>query len=290
MEMEHGMGMERGKTFRETMGPERIGRIIVREEGRKPAYLASMDTTDPYTLALANAIFWTDQLAEHSKFMEMLLPIEDLPAQHEQAVKFRGVFEMLHERAMNIEIEEGAVRELSNEAISQTELLVKFKRDLIDQQATGKIHSLLWPTFLDHIAREGERFVKQQKMFMDGKYEFDREEIIDFWSKIMWEHAAFIAHLLDPEEVDLINQALDENVKFKQIQKEHPLEAQTDPVPLDVDHTIDFKMAAVKGIEAAEIKSIITPELADHVRREAVFFSNELRMADMIANITPKAA
>ena len=45
-------------------------------------------------------------------------------------------------------------------------------------------------------------------------------------------------------------------------------------------HTIlDFKTQAVRDIEAGRIKSIIEPRLADHVRREALKFLNELQRA-----------
>jgi Domain of unknown function (DUF2935) len=40
-----------------------------------------------------------------------------------------------------------------------------------------------------------------------------------------------------------------------------------------------FKTAASKGIQAGQIKSIIPPALADHVRREAVKFEDELNRA-----------
>jgi hypothetical protein len=42
---------------------------------------------------------------------------------------------------------------------------------------------------------------------------------------------------------------------------------------------LDFKTQAVRGIESAKIKSIIEPRLADHVRREALKFVNELKRA-----------
>jgi hypothetical protein len=44
-----------------------------------------------------------------------------------------------------------------------------------------------------------------------------------------------------------------------------------------VQEIIDFKTAGARGIETAQIKSIIDPRLADHVRREAVKFADELR-------------
>lgn len=42
---------------------------------------------------------------------------------------------------------------------------------------------------------------------------------------------------------------------------------------------LDFKTKAARGIEAARIKSIIDPRLADHVRREALKFIDELKRA-----------
>ena len=42
---------------------------------------------------------------------------------------------------------------------------------------------------------------------------------------------------------------------------------------------LDFKTTAVRDIESARIKSIIEPRLADHVRREALKFVNELKRA-----------
>ena len=44
-----------------------------------------------------------------------------------------------------------------------------------------------------------------------------------------------------------------------------------------VDDVIDFKTAAVHGIQAGQSKSIIHPTLADHLRREAVKCSDELK-------------
>lgn len=50
------------------------------------------------------------------------------------------------------------------------------------------------------------------------------------------------------------------------------------PGPLWISIT-DFKTAAEQGIETGQIKSIIHPALADHVRREAVRFRDELLRA-----------
>jgi hypothetical protein len=42
---------------------------------------------------------------------------------------------------------------------------------------------------------------------------------------------------------------------------------------------LDFKTKAARDIEGGRIKSIIDPRLADHVRREALKFVDELKRA-----------
>jgi hypothetical protein len=94
----------------------------------------------------------------------------------------------------------------------------------------------------------------------------------------MAEHAALIAHLLDPTEVALITQARQMQAAFMQ------------PAPLAFAGGADglmqkavqirnFKAAGEQGIKAGSIKSIIPLALASHVRREAEHFIDELRRA-----------
>jgi hypothetical protein len=52
--------------------------------------------------------------------------------------------------------------------------------------------------------------------------------------------------------------------------------ASKDPALAAAQTIIDFKTAAEKGIQSGTIKSIIHPALADHVRREAIRFRDEL--------------
>lgn len=267
-----------------------IGTIVTHNQGKRPVYLASMDTTNTYVIALADLIFWTDQLREHAQFMEMLLPIEDYAKRHETAAMFKGEYEMLYMRAVNTPLEEDKIRDLSEMFVPRARALIDFKQQLYNEQTSGKIYSLIWPLFLDHIKREAERYVQRQEMFMSGQAQWDRDEIINFWGRIMAEHAQFVAHLLDPTEVDLINKALEQNDTFRKVMREHALEGNVDPVTALAEHIIDFKTAALQGVESARIKSIITPDLADHIRREAVFFSEELKRADMMMNIEPAAA
>ena len=92
----------------------------------------------------------------------------------------------------------------------------------------------------------------------------------------MGEHAIFIAHLLDPQEKLLIEQAERLHKAF-----ENPSTlrggGRSDAVMKAAEEALDFKTVAEKGIRNGMIKSIIKPELAAHVRREAVRFIDDLK-------------
>lgn len=52
---------------------------------------------------------------------------------------------------------------------------------------------------------------------------------------------------------------------------------ETDAILSAAETILDFKTKTVRDIEAARIKSIIDPRLADHVRWEALKFIDELK-------------
>jgi len=124
----------------------------------------------------------------------------------------------------------------------------------------------------------------------------------DTGTNIMEEHARFIAHLLDPDEFELIEKAMSASNIFRSLggdsvggtvaalAAEHGavLESlanrpEVNAVMSAVQSILDFKTQAVRDIEAGRIKSIIEPRLADHVRREALKFLNELKRSPVPA-------
>lgn len=107
--------------------------------------------------------------------------------------------------------------------------------------------------------------------------EIERGEAVKFWTRIIGEHADFFAHLLDPQEATLIKKAMETSNAFDELHDSPP--SSMEPAEKAVQEVIDFKTAAVEGIETGEIKSIIHPLLADHVRREAVKCADELKRA-----------
>jgi hypothetical protein len=91
-------------------------------------------------------------------------------------------------------------------------------------------------------------------------------------------HQLFISQLLDPDEQALIKAADAYSKVFAKLEANPGRGGSGDPAMKAAETIIDFKTAAEKGIRASQIQSIIHPALADHVRREAVRFKDELQL------------
>jgi hypothetical protein len=154
----------------------------------------------------------------------------------------------------------------------------------------------VWPLFFDHTRNEAERWSRRLQTVALGESEFDRTEVATFWTDIMDQHARFIAHLLDPDEYELIETCMKTSRVFQDLHRGgangvlralvdepgtvvHSLaqNPETDAILSAAETILDFKTKATRDIEAGRIKSIIDPRLADHVRREALKFVDELR-------------
>lgn len=247
--------------------------VITRNGGTKPVYVPAPTANDPVSLSHADNLFWTDILAEHALFFSLLMPGPDLASQRAQAQDFQRRFTAQFQR-----IQQSGGNDYVGMSRSTMEIakpFIDFKHRMREEQTAGRLNSLVWPLFFDHTAREAERFVGRLERFSRGDAGDDRSEVISFWSLIMAEHADFIAHLLDPEERALVQQAFKTSGDFRTLRAQQP--ASTGAAMQAAEDIINFKTAAEKGIQTGQIKSIINPALADHVRREAVKFADELR-------------
>ncbi len=173
---------------------------------------------------------------------------------------------------------------------------IEYKARLGDAQRAGNLRSLVWPLFFDHTRHEAERWTRRLEYVAKGEPALERKEVVSFWTNIMDEHARFVAHLLDPDEFALIERAMNAGSVFRELNKgglagtvsalvHEPATVvgslvtnpETDAVLSAAQTILDFKTEAARGIEGARIKSIIDPRLADHVRREALKFIDELK-------------
>jgi len=243
----------------------------------KPVILPELDTIDPVALSIAEGTFWNEQMMEHAQFFIMLMPGAELASQRSEAERFQQTF------ASQLEKTRTAKLDLTNFAAfnrANIELLKPYsdwQRRLSEEQASGKLRSLVWSTFFDHTATETEHLCSRLEQFSRGDTSTGLTEMASFWTQIMGEHSDFIAHLLDPEEHDLIMKAMHASETFHQMHNNPP--SSKSPLESVVDDIIDFKTAAEKGIVTGTIKSIIHPTLADHVRREAIKAADDLKRA-----------
>ena len=236
----------------------------------KPTFVP--EARDPVAYSRADNLFWNDIMMEHAVFFQMLMPGPELDGPRKQAQEFQRLF--AQQLQLSSEIDPGNYAAFNQRSIDLAKRFSDYKKQTREQQVQGKIRSLVWPLFFEHTAREADRFAARLALYNKRQIEFDRAEVVDFWSKTMGEHSGFIANLLDPNEKLLHDQAhkmqkafLDTG--FKQVRGDEVMKA--------AQEILDFKTVGEKGIKSGKIKSIIHPSLASHVRREAVKFVDELK-------------
>ena len=236
----------------------------------KPTWIAS--TSDPYAFSLADNLFWNDIMMEHVMFFAQLMPGPELEGPRKQAEEFQRLFARQLEMSGGIKPDDYVA--FNRTSIALARRVSEYKRRSGELQASGKMRSLAWPSFFTHTADEADWFAARLEQYNRGRVDFNRAEVVDFWTKTLGEHSGFIAHLLDPEERLLIDQATQLERAFRQRQFR---DVGGDDVLKAAREVLAFKTVAEKGIYAGKIKSIISPRLVSHVRREAVRSIDELK-------------
>jgi hypothetical protein len=265
----------------------------------KPVIVPSDGDKDPANHAWADARFATDIMMEHGIFFSLLMPEELAPQERAEALRFSQTFGELHKQIdASTPPDPSDLKSFTGQVVEQIKPFIDYKARLGEAQTTGKLRSLVWPLFFDHTRHEAERWTRRLESYARGEPEFDRTEVVKFWTNIMDEHARFVAHLLDPDEFDLIDKAMKTSKVFAELHSggiggtisatlsepgavvdsliQNP---ELDAVMSAAQTMLDFKTEAARAIEGAKIKSIIDPRLADHVRREALKFVDELKRA-----------
>lgn len=243
----------------------------------KPVILPKLDTNDPVALSIAEGTFWNEQMMEHAQFFIMLMPGAELASQRSEAERFQQTFAGQLEKSRTAKLDLDNYAAFNRANVEMLKPYSDWQRRLSEEQATGKLRSLVWSTFFDHTATEADHLVERLDQFSRGDTSTGLKETASFWTQIMGEHSDFIAHLLDPAERDLIMKAMQTSDAFHKLHDDLP--SSKDPLESVVDDIIDFKTAAEKGIVMGTIKSIIHPTLADHVRREALKAADDLKRA-----------
>lgn len=242
--------------------------------GTKRIFVAPPGNMDPVVHSVADTLFWGEQLMEHAMFFAMMMPGPELAGPRGEAETFQRQLADHLGRLRGTRLDRTNYVAFNTSTIDLATRLNEYKHRMEQAQASGRIRSLAWPSFFDHTRKEGLRFTTRLAQLNGGNAAFDRREVVPFWADKMEEHSLFIDQLLDPDEALLKEVSRTSADAFAKLEKA-PVGSK-DPALAAAQTIIDFKTAAEKGIMAGQIKSIIHPALADHVRREAIRFKDEL--------------
>lgn len=265
----------------------------------KPVVVPAVDNKDAAAHAWADARFAVDIMAEHAVFFSLLMPPETCEAERKEANRFVEIFTNLYKEIDSAQPSSGELKSFVRKVTEEIKPFIEYKARLGEAQASGRLRSLVWNLFFDHTRHEAERWTRRLETLGKGESEFDRDEVGTFWTNIMDEHCRFVAHLLDPDEYELIETCMSTSRVFRDLHEHGSVggavvalahepttvagslidNPETNAILSAAETVLDFKTKAVRDIEAARIKSIIDPRLADHVRREALKFVDEFKRA-----------
>jgi hypothetical protein len=175
---------------------------------------------------------------------------------------------------------EQQVAVLNQRALELVAALIQFKKRILTEVLACRLFTTNYPLMIEHLTREALLYqcllqrLQNRETIVPGREAYEQEV---FWNRNMSEHSFFIRGLLDPVECDLIIAANRFGGEFVELTQETMaavgnsllLKAVTDKSLNATMALRDFKRQGTEGILACQIRSIITPLLADHVLREA---------------------
>lgn len=241
---------------------------------------------------LSELQFWLRIMREHSLFLRLGFPCNETKL-IQMAQSFEARFAKLEEKSLCLR-PDSEVDKLAQEALTVVLEIIQFKTLILDRLIECNLGGANLPLLVDHIRREAIRFAINIIRLCRGELMTPTEELLHdevFWLRIMADHAKFISHLLDPSERKFVSQAQMFSETFEELRCqaedfESILEITPRPLPSLLRFTRDieeagidlrnFKAAATQLLQECKILSIIPPLLADHVRREADRFLQDI--------------
>src|SRR5918995_1133224 len=149
------------------MGGQEMRRrgITSKEGGTKPTFLPEAGSNDPVAHSIAENLFWNEQLMEHAKFFVMLMPGPELAGPRGQAERFQQTFASQLEKSRTARLDRSDYAAFNRSTVELVKPYADFKHRMRDEQAAGRLQSLVWPSFFEPTAREAERFARRLGQF-----------------------------------------------------------------------------------------------------------------------------
>jgi len=258
----------------------RNGLVLAPSDYEKIVIVPNVGETDPCVFAWTDGRFAIDVMMEHALFFVLLMPPELIKEPREEAQAFhKGFSDLLDQVNANGPPKPSDLRTFCSVLTDAIKPFIDYKQRMMVLQTSGTLRSLVWPSFFEHTLDEAQRWVRRLEQLAKGVSDFDKLEVSVFWTEIVKEHDLFTAHLLDIDEKVLVDKAFLYAAQFGDMHASCKGGGACDPCQVlkAAEEALDFDTAAVRGIEAGKIKSIIDPVLADHIRRETLKFVDELK-------------
>ena len=241
---------------------------------------------------LQESRFWIRIFKEHSLFIKLGLPCDRLDLISEA----QGFFEELAALEDVLMVRRSLDSRLVQEIRSVVSDLIEFKNRILQTLLQCEISASLFPLLIDHIRREAVRFLQRLEI---GRVPLPERNLLFrlleeevFWLRIMKEHIEFIQHLLDPSERRLLGSLEAMRIRFSEaLETARDLSSMsesnpdyfntairfTDEIVEPVRQLRDVKAQAYELLLQCKVLNVIpSPLLADHVRREADKFLEDL--------------
>jgi hypothetical protein len=237
-----------------------------------PLVTAGMDAA---AQSRVDTLFWSEIMVEHSLFFASFLPGNELVDWRRRALEFADQWTEHLALVQATTYSASNYQSLNNQTITLLDQFIAFKQQLQTAQDTGQIFSLSWVSFDEHTKDEALWFKNRLQRLNAGVLTVPYEAAVDFWAETMKDHALFAVHLLDINELTLMNQAQNTANLFAGFVASSPAPG---TMLTALDAIIAFKVQLKAGILSGAINSIIHPTLADHVRREGIKARNEIEV------------
>ncbi|MDU4959660.1 MAG: DUF2935 domain-containing protein [Sporomusaceae bacterium] len=254
------------------------------------------DSRPAISINLEELKFWLSIMQEHAVFIKAGLPVNRKDAIQE-AQEFYRCFGALLAKADGINSDK-KFKELVRQSTGKVEEFLRFKRRLLRLALRGELCGCLYPSLLDHMAREAEYFLRLLESMKDCKpfQLWSKTRELSFWLRLMSDHDDFIRQMLDPSEVILIETTEGFTTEFDGLFRQSldfssMLRGANENVPsfgrflqdsrAATTRLRDFNRALYGMLEDKRVLGLMTPLFADHVRREADHF---LMVAAMLEN------
>ena len=251
---------------------------LEQDDGATGIHLPQGD--DPVAMSAVENRFWNQVLMEHAQFFVMLMPTPRLSGPRGEAEKFMATFSDRLDDARDTKLTLQTYAKFNQTSVDHARRFAEWKLGMRDEQAAGRLQSLVWPSFFQAAALEAQRFAHRLEAINGGKVGFERNEVVGFWLSDSSDHASMVEHLLDPEEHRLAHLAKEASKKYSELRAAKPaMDGQRDPVMDAARERVQFEATIHQGIQDGRIHSIIQPIMADHMHREGLRFVEELKVA-----------